>query len=1511
MATDGRLNDLFDELRAGGEVDSRGSFTLDRAQARAKMQKFQLADARRYVLELVQAAVLRGATRIAFDIDADDMRMRFDGRPFTPAELDDLWGSIFADGDGADLRGVRQLALGLNAALGLKPRRIVVRSGSQQVVLAPGRDDAWTAIDAPVAETTIHVAQRLHLGLVVAFFRDLRGSLGEEVHLRERCRYARVAITLDGVAIAGGPKIERALVVDDLAEPGVEGAIGLVEHEPAAEVRLVKDGVWIDTHPLEGCGPGLVAIVEAEALRKDVSMAKIVADHGFEQVAGLIRAARWGLYARLVEAAEQGRLKTEQALPRARREVLQFLKLRDLRKRAEVAPLARAITWMDARTCPGGQAMQVSLAALVEAVVTDPDSGVRELPYAIRSYPELKAEGPPIPRIGRDQAGDLARLLSCNMVAVDDGLEAAQKREKARLEWQKRPVLPRLADFGRYLLRTPLAGPGIDGELGIASEAVDGGRQDGRIWLIAQGCLLRQVDVDLGVPGLELAVAAEFTPSALFDDAARDARLVEVVLRTLAALPGPLVDLAERTAGSRIEAGVRGVVKGWLLLAVDADARAGLWARLRVPEALWPAPDEVGRWLPTSEQLRSGAGPWARLRQVPLFEDFDGARRSLDELARRLAQVGRLEEVDRSEESEPGLGREIVRLGRGDRKILAGLLGGEAVLQSWAPTLAQQRRGRRFRAQPQRSIVEAAEARVAELRAAGLDPGLWSRVWASDGVEAVMILRPPAGTRGPVKEGAPASIELRFEGRPLATRTLDLGFAPITAVASAKTLKPNASWDDVADDEAMAAVTAGLQRAVWSLVAGVVRRWMTGSGVDDATWTWLRSQLLLRLTQCTREEVIREAQVLLQVPLFATLGRRVLSLEEVDAVVAAEGHIAWVPMTTPGATLPDPPIVREEAPAIAALRHWVGESRLIDGRERLRARRLERRLADLPTVTSLTLDPAAVWTTTSLAGDNAKVEGEVGLQRGRSDAALRIDICMDGRKIGDFVHEDAGAPLLAIACDPELPLTIDGEVDARSKRYGQLLRRCRRAAHGLVAQLCERHASLPDEEREAARVLLLEYAARRIDRAKRDGSEPGRGVEAVRTLPLLVDVWGRRCSLVDVEGRKGGAIEVVTQSVAAPPDTMAAGRMILVVDPPARRCLEAIGEVTAIDHRWAEVVAGMRARIASPPCEVPDLRRVAWVDRKATIAGGLQAHLWIPRTPTKDDTVALAHEGREIGRMMALAALPCAGIVSGEGLTSASILDARQRSSLVKQVCRLYETLAKQVNSGGRMNASERDAAAEWLAYVDGELAACEDPVLGELGKALTQLQAALAELVPPALRQARASAAQTEARKRAEAQKAAEAQLAGETAEPAATAVRAAAAPVEVVATPAAEPLPAPTPEQQLLALVRAELEWARARHGSTLERLRLDRLAIGTGREPGIARFDQGIVLQARHSLIARALTRLAIGEAPDPVDMVFVMANVYTVMNEVAEEIGADDEQAFVARLSEGLAAGLARV
>jgi hypothetical protein len=165
---------LLEELRAGGELDSSGRFTLDRAQARAKMQKFQLVDARRYVLELVQAAVLRGATAIAFDIDADDMHMRFDGQVFT--------GRSSASCGGRSSRTARSGCCG-GAAAGAGAERgagagAAADHGAQRRASAGAASRARTsvtAIEPAVAGTTIHVEQRVRLGLVGLFFKNLGG----------------------------------------------------------------------------------------------------------------------------------------------------------------------------------------------------------------------------------------------------------------------------------------------------------------------------------------------------------------------------------------------------------------------------------------------------------------------------------------------------------------------------------------------------------------------------------------------------------------------------------------------------------------------------------------------------------------------------------------------------------------------------------------------------------------------------------------------------------------------------------------------------------------------------------------------------------------------------------------------------------------------------------------------------------------------------------------------------------------------------------------------------------------------------------------------------------------------------------------------------------------------------------------------------------------------------------------------------------------------------------------
>lgn len=201
-------------------------------------------------------------------------------------------------------------------------------------------------------------------------------------------------------------------------------------------------------------------------------------------------------------------------------------------------------------------------------------------------------------------------------------------------------------------------------------------------------------------------------------------------------------------------------------------------------------------------------------------------------------------------------------------------------------------------------------------------------------------------------------------------------------------------------------------------------------------------------------------------------------------------------------------------------------------------------------------------------------------------------------------------------------------------------------------------------------------------------------------------------------------------------------------------------------------------------------------------------------------------------------------------------------------------------------NAASLAALVARLVEVDAALASSGEALLGSLGKPLEQLKAALAGIVSPALRKARA-----EARREV-------------------VAVEAKVVAAKVVEAKVHPPAPvfARTPEQKLLAVLRAELEWARERHGSLLDTLGLDRLALGEITGGGIAAFDAGIVVQLQHPLVLRMLKRLGSGAEVDAIDLSFVVSTVYTLMNEVAEEIDADDERAFVARMAESLALGL---
>lgn len=1576
MAAADETGGLLEELRAGGELDSRGRFTLDRAQARAKMQKFQLVDARRYVLELVQAATLRGATAIVFDIDADDMRMRFDGHSFTGEELGELWGSIFADGDERPLRGLRQLALGLNAALGLGPRRITLRSGGHQLVLRPGAEEVMTAIEPPATGTAIHVEQRVRLGLLVAFIKNIGGRLGEEVHLRERCAHTAVAVSLDGVTIAGGLRVAGALAQHEFAGPGVRGAIALVAGEPPATLRLIKDGVWIDTLPLEHCGPGIVAVVEGERLRRDVSLAKVVADEALAELVGQVRAQRWELMGRLVEAAQSGQLPAAPTMARVEAEALQFLRLRDLRKRPEVAIVAAALRWPEARTgtqTPGWVTL-AELAALAEARRAagraavgaeadsadgededgDADATIRKrkgaeirpadgededggqsveirkrklaeirpvIGYALKAFPELAPEGAGVAVLPLATAEALGRILGCTMEFIDAALTQASARAQARRAWLRRTMPARLPDDRRYLLRAPIAAEGLRGELGVAATAAEASpRAEGTTWLLREGCLLTRMTVAWGVPGLDVVLAGSFTPGELYEDVVGDAALVRAALQTIAALQEPLAALVLEARGGALEGPVRGLVKAWLSLVLDVDAREGLWEALKVAPALRPDALAVQAVLPSPAQLRAGEGSLAVFLQVPLFADFDGSWRSLDAVARR--QTGRgLAELAGGAAPDPSLGRELARLDRGERKLLAALLGGAATWSLWVPSMAGRRRARKFWSQPAETMEAVATRMQAELRAAGIDPSLWSRRIQAEGIEGILLMAHASVPPG--VEPRAAQIEVRFEGRTLLTRSFELGIWPIVGAVAASGLAPGPEWQDVEDEAAMAAVVTVLRAEAWALAAGLLLREREGL----SRWRWVAAPLLLRLAEPDGDDfAARQVPGLTGLPLLHTLAGGALSVDEVAALLRERGRIEWVPPDTATIDLGAPPVLRETVAVVAALRERFGAERVVEGAERLRARARADKLAGLPTVEKVALERSQVWEAVPLATDGQKgVTGEVGLARLRTTGGLSLVLCVRGKQVGVCTQADFPAPVEAIVADDELPLDAQGVVDQRSKRYGQHVRRCRRAVADLIVRLCADYGSTEGARRDAARALLLAYAGERIEQVAKGSVTTDRGLDAVRKVALVSDVTGELRSLAEIEAM--GRVDAVGPSAAAPVAGLELDRPVLRVDAAAERCLAGM-KVRRIDDRWERELAALAELTREPRYQLPDLAAVAWVERKVTIAGGLQAQLWIARGQ-EEQALVFTRAGREVGRLQLIAALPCSGVVQGEGLIVGETveLEARQRSSLGKQICMLYEALAKQVKAG-RFPAAEREPMLARLAQVDAALAASTEPLMKSIGKPLAQLQAALAGIVSPALRSARAreqvSAARAVAEARASEANAARARaeiLASEAsaararaealAREASTARAKAAARAKVEVQPAVAVVPAiePTPEQRLLAALREELGWARARHGSLLDTLGLDRLAIGEGAGSGIAVFDAGIVLQRRHPLVERILRRLGADGEIDAIDLMFVVSTVYTLMNEVAEAIDAEDERAFVARMAESLALGLA--
>ncbi len=902
------LDQLIDELRGEGVVDSKGRFTLDPERAREKMRRFQLADPRRYVLELVQAAKLRGASTIDFRIDADDMFMRFDGRPFRADELKNLYASLFADGDDSDdLRATRQLALGINAAMGMEPKWARIHSGEVVMDLhVDGADSVNTGAGVEAIEgTQIHVKQRLRAQVVVDFFRNMIARLGEERHIERRCAFAGIRITLDGRTIADGRRgLPEALVWAPISGAGYAGSVGYVVGATKGELRLLKDGVWISSHALADELPEIVVVLEDSRLRKDVSQAKIVEDDAFRRLLGFVIEARWHLLKVLYARADVIPPPGSEGLSFWQRWLDHYATADTLRQVPMLRRLAESVTWPSAR----GPEREVSLVELTAAVERE-----GHMLFSRQRVAELTELAMPTPVL--TNAADvrwLRQIFGVAEVLVVD-LERELKRQRAEEVFRSRRRLLELAPQVSTLATTVLTGP-YRGEVGLVEDL-----HGAVFWLVKEGALLVKREINLPMRGLAFVVEADFMPTEFFDGVVLDRAFAEIMLDLLASAADVFALAMQSCEGER-QSTALALGKRYLAAIFSEDAtevalrrigfRRGRQGREMIEDLKTRLVPRLGIGRCPGEQVHA-------LAHSPLFRTVGGQRCSMVEIAEIIKSTGSLRVIDREFKL---LADDVscLLVGRGDRRILAEIFGSEVMIDAWEPVPSGASRsehvrertvvnGADSRRQPSKSLPEGQQARRLSSRPAA--PEVPEIPEHEVIVTASLSADRAEGQIGLSRRLEPVLVlELCTLGRHIGTYELPAN-APLRAFFIDPKLPLLTTGEVDLESKRVAQLARWCRRRVPALLVDAAPQWGSLSAEDRAA-LWAHMRLLFLDPRARNGKRSQAAwRAMCSLPLFPDVGAKLWSLDALEPHTSGGRALRWLVEPLPGESVGDRPVL--------------------------------------------------------------------------------------------------------------------------------------------------------------------------------------------------------------------------------------------------------------------------------------------------------------------------------------------------------------------------------------------------------------------------------------------------------------------------------------------------------------------------------------------------------------------------------------------------------------------------
>jgi hypothetical protein len=306
------VDELLGNLQSDGVLESEGTFTVDLAKAREKLERYRLPTPRHYILSLLSCAVCSGASTFRYEKSGGEWSVGFDGEPFGVAELKKLFENMLLGTLGSESR-LKELGMAVHGARGLELQSLVLESGDKKTGVRLRLDGQTISIE-PLDEVPNFVRKRgystefrLKDGLSgpLEILRVGLGFAGEKEEfklLRRRARYATCDVYIENEKLNNsrlGPwtiaaKLNGQFELRDLTVSGervihmeggkaVSGYLGFGPQ--VGGWMIVENGVTFQISTEHSAYPTSRAVLYTSGFTKDISGSSLVRNDSFLEFA--------------------------------------------------------------------------------------------------------------------------------------------------------------------------------------------------------------------------------------------------------------------------------------------------------------------------------------------------------------------------------------------------------------------------------------------------------------------------------------------------------------------------------------------------------------------------------------------------------------------------------------------------------------------------------------------------------------------------------------------------------------------------------------------------------------------------------------------------------------------------------------------------------------------------------------------------------------------------------------------------------------------------------------------------------------------------------------------------------------------------------------------------------------------------------------------------------------------------------------------------------------------------